>query len=131
MSALVRTTFSLLAATVSLAGCNPSPQVDPQFAEANRLLKSRVASDVILTIDEASESRHPHADGTHSVCGKTRVQQGATDQTERFIVYVRDGDGMGYFDGSSNPELQAQFQKTWDRRCGPNSAAETSSIPPE
>ncbi len=107
----------------ALAGCAP----EGPFSEANALLKRGVASDVQLTIDEASETKHPHADGTYSVCGSTRVQQGAReDEVQRFIVSVRNGQGLGYFDaGKRDPDAAAEFKAQWLRLCGPNSANET------
>jgi hypothetical protein len=113
----------------TLAACSePGP-----FDEANRLLKMHVADDILLTIDPASESRHPHADGTYSVCGKTRVKEPgagaipATDDVERFMVNVRGGDGVGYFDGSDDPDAKASFQKDWDRLCGAGSESQNLS----
>jgi hypothetical protein len=112
--------MAALAAT--LAGCAPTGP----FSEANSLLKSHVASDVTLTINESSETRHPNADGTYSVCGSSRVQQPPSlDETQRFIVSVRNGQGLGYFDGDRDPDAATEFQQQWDRLCGPNSASAT------
>ena len=119
-------------ACVSLSGCSPPNQ----FSEANALMKSHVADDITLTIDEASETRHPHIDGTYSVCGRTRLQesaggdQPAKDETIRFMVNVHDGRGGGYFDGSTDPLSKAQYNLAWDRLCGPGSANQPL-IPPD
>jgi hypothetical protein len=114
---------------VGLAGCGPKTP----FSEANALMKAHVANDITLTIDEKSETRHPHVDGTYTVCGRTRIQQPRRailgepdlDEVERFLINVHDGHGGGYFDGDREPEGAAEFQSAWDRMCGPNSAHET------
>ena len=122
----------LYVAAGALTGCGPSDQ----FSEANALMKSHVADDITLTIDRTSETRHPHIDGTYSVCGRTRLQEpGGEDEppkdtTERFMVNVHDRRGGGYFDGSPDPVSKGQFDLAWNRLCGPGSANEPL-VPPD
>jgi hypothetical protein len=109
-------------AAAALAGCErPSP-----FAQANRLAKAYAPGDVVLAIDEGSERRHDHSDGTYTVCGVARVARKGSgvveeaDQPQRFLVNVDDGDGRGYFDASAQPAAKARFEVSWSRFCGPN-----------
>jgi len=116
---------ALFVAAISalIASCSPGSQ----FSEANRLLRAHVAEDVSLYIDEASETRHQHSDGTYTVCGRVTVNQPGvtTNARERFLINVHDGGGLGFFDGASDPAGMAEFQGSWLRLCGTNSANET------
>lgn len=101
---------------IFFVGCTPSPS--EKIEMANKIMRTHVASDVVINIEPSSEKIFEFNRNKIYVCGRASVRQSKDSKEEliqRFIISVNNSlsDGLGRFEANNDTD----FQKLWSDNC--------------